>query len=213
MVDGYLIHRNLSHKASKAKPICTRKDNALPYKTLSGPDEGNCSGLGIITQKSNITTLLTKQGNDGIYDMLCELKFNHPDAEVKPGVNRGFTWVELVVLAILRGRYQPLAKKRPSDKGISASIQIGTFKKKVRALANKLHWDDQYKDVLKPAKHTRDVLAGIGIKGQQPSLRANVYCSPAEQEEVARALVSLSRRITLKNVEGFLQWKISYCSL
>ena len=61
--------------------------------------------------------------------------------------------------------------------------------------------------MFKPATCTRSLLAGVGILGQIPSLSFNVVLSQAEQCNIARSLVTLSRTLTQRNLDAFINCK------
>ena len=115
-------------------------------------------------------------------------------------------------MAVHRGWYKPISKKRPCDKGISASVQVSIFKKKCRAIQNKIAIEDCHKDVFKPAQHTRDCLEGLAILGQVPSIGAGFFATPSEQKAMANRIIALSRKITNKNIEAFLGNRSSLAS-
>ena len=80
------------------------------------------------------------------------------------------------------------------------------FKTQLKGTITRTILDDD-DTCFKPFKLLKDGLLGVGIRGNHASIRANFHVTAQEQEQIAMALVHLSRTITKANCNEFVSHK------
>ena len=89
----------------------------------------------------------------------------------------------------------------------SADKQIRRFKNLCRAVISRTLPDEGDVVLFSSAKHVRDDLSGVGILGQNLSVMFNVYVNEHERHAVAGALVNLSRKVSVRSLDDYLNMK------
>ena len=85
----------------------------------------------------------------------------------------------------------------------TAYERINAFKNVCRAVVARTLVNGDAK-LLKPAASTRDCLLGLCVTGQHSSLMFNAHVSDVERNQVASAIVCLSRKVACEDVDDFL---------
>jgi len=203
IVDGYLIHKNLTYLRTKRDSLIGRKkpDN---YSPLAYPSKEQVRKIETKVGTAHISKYIaTKPKANKLYQFYSSLEITNDQDTVV----RNTTWVELYILAVNRGYYQAPTKPRPTAKGISASKTIGQFKADSRDLLKRMLIGSVDEHAFKPAKHTRGILQGLAINGQYPAISRAVFMDELEQAVAQKAIVHLSRKVLKVTVEKFVQGK------
>jgi len=205
IVDGYLIHRNLTYLRSKRDNLIGKKKPSS-YNALSYPAKEQVNKADIRVKTSHISRyLMAKPWAKGLYQFYDNMELSN----AQDAVVRHTTWVELYVLAVHRGCYLTPLKPRPTAKGTSAAKAIAKFKADSRDILKRMLIGSNDEHAFKPAKHTRGILQGLAITGQCPAVSRAVFMDEQEQLVVQKAIVHLSRKVLKVTVDKFVQGRYS----
>lgn len=196
IVEAYIIHRQLVEGLQEQVPLA---DRGTFYEALSYPEEANARSLIPHASIANYSTFkATNTRADAVEAFLVSLKVS-TDANV-----RRVSWVELYILYVTRGFEVFDTPEHAALSQPTADKTIRRFKADVRAVVARTL--PKYGDAMlfKPCDGTRDLLRGVGINGQCPALSCGVVTKPEERRVIARALVHLSRIVTDKSVDGYV---------
>ena len=137
---------------------------------------------------------------------LSTLKVN-PDGDDQ---GRRITWLDLYILYRIRGGIKPVPDDlRKAVSRATADKQIAAFKRKVKALTERVLPDDGDLKLFKQFKARRNVLMGCGILGNHPTLSFNVVVDVEESRAIAMALSKLIRTASNKKHNNFLNGSIN----
>ena len=119
---------------------------------------------------------------------------------------RPITWIELFVLFVIRGHFQHIVVAASScDIRPTPDKLLREFKNMCRNVVSRTLDESTDGVLFKPAAKIRDILAGVAINGQVAGPSFNVVLDMKEKIEVAKGLVNLSRKVTGKNLQSYLQ--------
>ena len=91
-----------------------------------------------------------------------------------------------------------------ADAKCTAAKLLMTFRKDVRAVANRIMQDSGDLILFNQTAGPKDALRGIGIQGKIPTLGFSVAVSERESKEMAIALVRLTRTLATINITKFM---------
>ena len=110
---------------------------------------------------------------------------------------RAVTWIELYVLYRLRGHPKPIPDPSVVSRNrATADKQIKQFKNLLRGTASRILPKETADTYLSPAKANKDVLLGLATNGKHAQLICNVHISEKEQQEIAHAIIMLTRPVS-----------------
>ena len=200
IVEAYIIHRQLLDEQQSDQQAT---DRGTFYQPLRYPELSCCRKIKHCASTGNYSKFL--HDNPGAGRVEAFLK--GLDVSPTTGGQRPVSWVELYVLFVCRG-YEVfevpvhLAYEQPS-----ADKRVRAFKSMCRAVVGRTLPDRGDAELFSAAKQVRDDLGGVGIVGQNASVMFNVHVSDHEKHIVARALVNLSRKVSVRSVDDYLDVK------
>ena len=118
---------------------------------------------------------------------------------------RAITWIELYVLYRLRGHPKPIPDPSVVSRNrATADKQIKQFKNFLRGTSSRILFKETADIYLRPAKASKDVLLGLATNGKHAQLNCNVHISEKEQQEIAHAIIMLTRTVSSRKARDFI---------
>ena len=192
-----MLHRALLHRAEQraARTLGHRKPNTT-YKALSYPAAHLCSSLRHVTSICKFPQLPYAKCLAHIEHFLQKLPIAPGDT-----INRGITWLELYIIYRLIGHPKPIDD--PAMPPASTAQQLSRFKNCCRQVV-KSSFDANASESFAPLVQHEEQLKGTAISGRHPAVSFNVGLKEKGKIELAKRLITLSRKCTQRALEEFL---------
>ena len=202
IVEAYLINKEFSERRDNAEKAKNAKNKGKhKYEQLDYPK---------LQQTVTVDTLGTlmhfsKLGEEKTQFERIQKFVSWLQVSKQGETQRNITWLELYILYRLRGYDKPIVDhKRPGMKRATLDKQLKVFKNNFRNVISRITEGNEFAKLFKPAKQTNKSLIGVGIQGKHPSLSCNVFVTDEEREEIAKALATLNRSISDKQLNDFI---------
>jgi ribonuclease HI len=205
IIEGYLIHRAfVCRDELKAKTAELDSDRGTSYTPLyyPAPSYGTKRRLVNIASVLNFKAFAAGSANAmQVQQFLANLDVVPVDRWTRPT-----TWIELFILYVARGHFpQDDASASSCDIRPTPDKLLREFKNTCRNIVQRTLDENTDGALFKPANKTRNILDGVAISGQVAGPSFSVVMDDKEKLEVAKRLINLSRKVTGKNLQSYLQ--------
>ena len=203
IIEAYFIHRSLVNSSYQLeRHALDLADRGTYYECLSYPEIAVTRKLSPCAGLCNFASFCEKHPRAvQVQEFLAGIFL----APTSGGQSRAITWIELYVLYRIRG-FDKITNDptRIAMARANPDKLLRDFKTLLRGVVSRVLAGGGDLALFRPGPVAKDVLRGLGILGPAANLSFNVHVGTDEKNAIAKALVRLSRHVTVQHLEDYI---------